>query len=537
MNPHDTFITTSTSKSKFFWHGGGEPQPLTRANLDAALRDFDRPLVLLENGGEMFLSSELDLSTSESPFKATAFSLPFSPESLGDPDFLQRFGLRYPLYAGAMANGISSVELVEAMGRGGFLGSFGAGGVPHKAVEEAIQKLRTSLDGKPYAFNLLNSPFEPALEDETVALYLKHGVRLIEASAYLSISKNLALYRAAGLSMRPDGGIEIANRIIAKISRKEIAARFMEPAPQDALNQLVQEGKITAEQAELARKVPVADAITVEADSGGHTDNRPLVGVLPAVIRLRDQIQAKNNYARPVYIGAGGGIATPESALAAFVMGAAYIVTGSVNQACLESAASPHTKKLLAQAEMTDVAMAPAADMFEMGVKVQVLKRGTMFAMRAQKLFEIYSRYDSMDAIPDAEREKQESGVFKMPLDAVWEECRRFFSERDPRQIERAEADPKAKMALVFRWYLGLSSRWSSRGEPGREMDYQIWCGPAMGAFNDWVRGRQLDAPENRRVAEVSLQILQGAAYLFRLKILESQGVRFADEVRQYFPD
>ena len=27
--------------------------------------------------------------------------------------------------------------------------------------------------------------------------------------------------------------------------------------------------------------------------------------------------------------------------------------------------------------------MAPAADMFEMGVKLQVLKRGTMFPMRA----------------------------------------------------------------------------------------------------------------------------------------------------------
>ena len=31
---------------------------------------------------------------------------------------------------------------------------------------------------------------------------------------------------------------------------------------------------------------------------------------------------------------------------------------------------------MLAQAEQADVAMAPAADMFEMGVKVQVLKRG-----------------------------------------------------------------------------------------------------------------------------------------------------------------
>ena len=73
-------------------------------------------------------------------------------------------------------------------------------------------------------------------------------------------------------------------------------------------------------------------------------------------------------------------------------------------------------------------------------------------------------------------------------FDQVWQECERFFTERDPRQIERANQNPKDKMALVFRWYLGLSSRWSNRGETGREMDYQIWCGPSMGAFNDWVK-------------------------------------------------
>ncbi len=44
--------------------------------------------------------------------------------------------------------------------------------------------------------------------------------------------------------------------------------------------------------------------------------------------------------------------------------------------------------------------MAPSADMFEMGVKVQVLKTGTMFAMRASKLYELYTKYDSIEADP-----------------------------------------------------------------------------------------------------------------------------------------
>jgi trans-AT polyketide synthase/acyltransferase/oxidoreductase domain-containing protein len=112
----------------------------------------------------------------------------------------------------------------------------------------------------------------------------------------------------------------------------------------------------------------------------------------------------------------------------------------------------------------------------------------------------------------------------------------KFFGERDPSQIERANKNPKDKMALVFRWYLGLSSRWATCGETGREMDYQIWCGPAMGAFNDWVRGTYLENPENRHVADIAQQILNGTAYLQRMRMLEAQGVQFSTELYQYHP-
>jgi hypothetical protein len=91
-------------------------------------------------------------------------------------------------------------------------------------------------------------------------------------------------------------------------------------------------------------------------------------------------------------------------------------------------------------------------------------------------------------------------------------------------------------MALVFRWYLGLSSRWSNNGEKGREMDYQIWCGPAMGAFNDWVRGTYLEPWQERRAADVSRQILTGAAYLYRVRMLESQGLCLASGLSSFTP-
>jgi PfaD family protein len=143
-----------------------------------------------------------------------------------------------------------------------------------------------------------------------------------------------------------------------------------------------------------------------------------------------------------------------------------------------------------------------------------------MFPMRAQKLYELYQRYDSIEAIPVDERQKLETQVFKSSLEDIWAGCVTFFNERDPEQLLRAQGNPKRKMALIFRWYLGLSSRWSNVGEAGRQMDYQIWCGPSMGAFNDWVRGTPLELPENRRVVDVAQHIMQGAADLYRQHIM-----------------
>jgi PfaD family protein len=356
-------------------------------------------------------------------------------------------------------------------------------------------------------------------------LYLRYGVKTLEASAFMSLTPSLVYYRVAGLVEGKDGAIEERNHIIAKISRREVAEPFLKPAPEKILQELMLQGLITPQQAALARRVPVATDITVEADSAGHTDNRPLICLLPFIQELRNQIQAEYKYDKTVRVGAGGGIGTPQAVLAAFAMGADYVVTGSVNQACLESGTSEAVKTALAQADMADVALAPAADMFEMGVKVQVLKRGTLFAMRAQKLYELYREYDSVDDIPAHERQKIEQQVFRKDLETVWSETIAFFQERDPSRIQAALENPKRKMALVFRSYLGQASTWAKAGMHDRKGDYQIWCGPAMGAFNQWAKGTYLERAENREAPDIAFHLMQGAAYLSRLRLLNGWGV------------
>jgi trans-AT polyketide synthase, acyltransferase and oxidoreductase domains len=476
--------------------------------------------------GELLWDLSRSAGGSDASAEALLVAPPLTRGQLGDPAFLQTYGLDCAYMAGSMANGISSEEMVIALGRVGMLGSFGAGGLSPQRLEEAILRIQAALPHGPYAFNLIHNPHEPALESGAVDLYLRHGVHVIEASAYLALTPYVVRYRAAGLRLDDQGRVVIGNRIIAKVSRREVARHFLQPAPEKILTELVAQGAITAQQAALAAQVPVADDITLEADSGGHTDNRPLVCLLPSIMALRDEIQAETGYAETVRIGAAGGIGTPVSALGAFMMGAAYVVTGSINHSCMEAGTSAHVKKVLSQADMADVMMAPAADMFELGVNLQVLKRGTMFPLRARKLYELYQAYDSLEAIPAAERGKLEQQILRRPIDEVWDACVAFFNDRDPQQVVKAQQNPKRKMALVFRWYLGLATRWAIVGEAGRELDYQIWCGPAMGAFNDWVRGSYLEDPAERSVADVAGKLMDGAAYLYRLQSLRMQGLR-----------
>ena len=91
-------------------------------------------------------------------------------------------------------------------------------------------------------------------------------------------------------------------------------------------------------------------------------------------------------------------------------------------------------------------------------------------------------------------------------------------------------------MALIFRWYLGLTSRWSRDGVKDRKIDYQIWCGPSMGAFNEWVQGTHLDDHTNRHVDDIAWQLLNGCMYISRVQGLKLQGLSFPSNLETYYP-
>ena len=125
----------------------------------------------------------------------------------------------------------------------------------------------------------------------------------------------------------------------------------------------------------------------------------------------------------------------------------------------------------------------------------------------------------------------------KRKIEDIWDDTVAFFNERNPNQIEKANKDPKKKMALIFRWYLGLASRWSRDGNEDRKMDYQIWCGPSMGAFNEWAAGTYLQDYTNRHAADIGWQLLKGSAYRYRVQALKMQGVVIPPGLETYVPE
>ncbi|MCB9683912.1 MAG: PfaD family polyunsaturated fatty acid/polyketide biosynthesis protein [Alphaproteobacteria bacterium] len=485
----------------------------------AALERLDRPFLVVREGvGVRVVDGEV------APGREILARVPaLPPERLGDRSFREDHGLVLAYCAGAMANGIASVEVVTELARVGGLGFFGAAGLDTPRIRAAVQRLRSELGELPWGVNLIHSPAEPHQEQQTVDLLVEAGVRAIETSAFLSLTPMVVELRARGLRTRPDGVIVPARRLLAKVSRPEVAEKFLRPPPDEILRRLVAGGRITEDEARLAARLPMADDLTAEADSGGHTDHRPLSVLFPLLRALRDRIGAETGHR--VRVGGAGGLGTPDAVAAAFAMGAAYVLTGSVNQACVESGTSDLARGLLADAGMADVTTAPASDMFEGGVTVQVLRRGTMFAQRGSWLYELYRDHASLESLPADVVKRLETQVLRASIEEVWRGCEAFFAERDPRQLEKAARDPKHRMALVFRWYLGLSSRWAIAGEADRRTDLQIWCGPAMGAFNDWTRGTFLERADERRVGVVAVNLMAGAALWARARWLTEQGV------------
>jgi trans-AT polyketide synthase/acyltransferase/oxidoreductase domain-containing protein len=365
--------------------------------------------------------------------------------------------------------------------------------------------------------NLLHEVDDPALERATVELYLRHDVRFVEAAAFLDVTPALVRFRFSG-AHRDGAGRPVATRhVLAKVSRPEVAAAFMRPAPEAIVAQLVAEGALTAEEGDAARRLPVSEDVCVESDSAGHTDARVALTVVPAMATLRDELMAAHGYAKRIRVGASGGLGAPEAVAAAFVLGADFVVTGSVNQCSPEAGTSTVVKDMLAGLDVQDTAYAPAGDMFELGARVQVVRKGTLFPARGNKLYQLYRQHGSLEDIDGQVRRTIEESYLRRSFEEVWRETREhYLGSGRPEVVETAERDPRRRMALVFRWYFAHSIQLALTGDVGEQVNFQVHCGPAMGTFNRFVKGTDLQDWRSRHVDVIAERLMDGAAEALR---------------------
>jgi trans-AT polyketide synthase/acyltransferase/oxidoreductase domain-containing protein len=441
-----------------------------------------------------------------------------APEQLGDTSFLRDHGVRMAYVAGSMYKGIASKELVVRMGKSRLLSFLGTGGMTVQQVHDDILDIKSKLgSGEPFGVNLLHNMFKPQHEEDLVDLYLRHAVRHIEASSYTTLTSAVVRYRVTGIRSE-NGRLVIPNKIMAKVSRPEIAEHFLSPAPRHIVDKLLAEGRITRGEAELSARIPMADDICAEGDSGGHTDRRVAYTLVPAFQRLERELRQRFGYANKVRIGSAGGLGTPQAIAAAFTLGADFVMTGSINQCSPQAGTSDLVKDMLAQCNVQDTDMAPAGDMFEIGAKIQVLKRGTLFPARANKLYELYRNHGSWEEIDEKVRQQIEHTCFARPYAEVWAETRDYYRKHLADELARLERDPRARMAAVFRWYFVHTGRLARDGRSEDKANFQIHTGPAVGAFNQWAKGTRFEDWRNRNVDEIATELMaQTGAQLFEL--------------------
>ena len=444
---------------------------------------------------------------------------------LGSADFRKDYGIDYSYVAGAMYKGISSKDLVVRMAKAKMLAFFGTGGLSLQNISANIDAIQQELSKTdPYGMNLLYNIENPEFEMNTVKLYLQKGVCNIEASAYMQITEPLAYFHISGLEKTVTGTVVNRHKILAKLSRPEVAEEFMRPVSERILNNLLEKNLITREQAARSKNIPISHDICIEADSGGHTDRGIATVLYPSIERLRQDIQKEYQYSKNIRIGLAGGIGTPMAAAAAFVMGADFILTGSINQCTIEANTSSEVKDLLQTINVQDTGYAPSGSAFELGSKVQVLKKGVLFPVRANKLYNLFSQYTSLEEIPERTILQLEKNYFKKSLSEVWDETKNYLQTQGKQhEIEKAEKHSKHKMALIFRWYFSFSTRIALQGDINNKVDFQIHTGPALGAFNQWVKGTPLGNWKNRHVDEIGIKLMQSTNALLKQALKDIQ--------------
>ena len=505
------------------------------------LQDFQRPLGFLyssDNGS----GSETDL-----PSESVKTSLGLLPPSLlksssehidiqrlhslipaqdvsnlGSPAFQEAHDLSASYGVSPFERGVCSEEMVAQLLNKRYLAFLPT---DFETVDDIRMKIKTLREGTlknpglGYRFHVHNSVYE----EERFMVALDEDIRRVYVSHYLRPTKAMVHYRVKGMNKDSQGRIVAPHSLFARVSEASVALHFATPPSMDILNELVAEGRITKEEAELGAKMPVSQDLVVEPEFSKGGVKQDLLSLYPSVkSELRTNRVSRN---APVRVGVCGELATPESVAAVFRMGADFVFTGLVNSLTVESGGSKKRKSVLFKTTSSDITYAPSFEFLDSELPIPVTRFGTMFATRANRMLDIFKRTSTFAELQKSDREFLEGTMFQMSLPQAYENAQNFFTQWWPEQVKTAMTSDKARAALLMKYWLFEASRKTFDGTDGAEMDYQVRADGSIVAFNKWRAGSVFDDERKITVCGLAKNLLEGALVVSRMRSLREMGV------------
>jgi trans-AT polyketide synthase/acyltransferase/oxidoreductase domain-containing protein len=213
-----------------------------------------------------------------------------------------------------------------------------------------------------------------------------------------------------------------------------------------------------------------------------------------------------------VLIGSAREIGSPHSIAAAFINGAEFVLSDIVQQCTFESGLHTEAKALLQSAGTNDIKIAPCAELFEFGRTTPVLAKGSVFASKAKRLYELWREHETLETLSDEERALLVRDYFPEGIDAAIDEVRAHTPLRA--KTTSVTADPKAEWAQLVKHYLKSASR-----QDRTRSDWRIACGAAMASLNTWLNSEKFVPWQERHVDQLALQLLQAAQNLLNVRV------------------
>lgn len=500
----------------------------------STLRDLKRPLTFVEQDERVgLLCGPHGLAAAESvPGASIRLKLPAaSGRDLGNPEFRKRFAVDWAMTAAPMERGLTRVEFSAALARSGFLAVHAIDFHDEAQIREELDALRAGAQGRSFAVGMRYHPHHEGEDERRFDLLREMDVDTAYVAGYVRATRAMLAYRYASLKEKVEGEGLRPRKLVVRVSHVELARHFAQPAPSDLLDELRTRELLSEEERALAEGLPMADAIVVEGDLLRSGTRRDLGTLLPAVATV-----LRDGDASSVLLGAAGDLASPEALEGAFAMGADFVVVGDPFQLTLEAGGAPDRKALLARLQTADVTTVPSYEYLEADWRVHVARFGSPFAARATRLERILRDHDEGRPLDEKDRSFLERQLFGGPLDDCFERARPFFEERWPELLRRADDDGKLRLPLLARKYLWDSQSWGNEGNPEHKLDWQLRCGPGMGAFNLWRADSPLAELEKLDAATLARSLMNGAAVVARLASVGAAGLGVPQNLRPLPP-